>query len=474
MDHRPPLDPLPGGPSAPRRRGRGLLWVGAAFAALVAIGFVVRAIAVSRAGDVLRTHAARAQAELDALRDPARALPGLPALLPGASAGGDAADVVDRYVAAVAAIPSADRDTVVDHWSHGPKAIDAALAKRAGITDALLPVLSVAGTSPRPPTLIDEPSSKAVVLRYHAYSWARTAAARALAHGDAARARRLALALMAFAHDVARGGTLLDQMVGLGFQESALRLLVASLASSPISGPEAAQLRRALEVLDDRRFPASRAVDGDRAAFRHLVARAGLEGTDLLHRETGLLTARRTWRWLWSEKILLADAAENADVMFDAIARAATTVDGDPRAAVTSFPSRESSSNPLIGMLPAPWSTWVRARTNVRALNAALRARLAVAEWTAAKGSAPAALSDLVPEILSAVPTDPWTNAPLRYDAGKVWSEGRTSAPDDDLTSEPRLDDEVEYGEDEEPEPAEGGAAEEEPAPPPAPEAPRR
>jgi hypothetical protein len=467
VDHRPPLEPLPEAPLAPRRRGRGLLWVGLSFLALLAIGFVARAIAVSRATDVLRKHAARARAEFEALRDPARAPPGLPALLPGAPGVGDAADVIDRYVAAVAALPSAERQTVVHPLWHGPKAIDAVLAKHAAVTDALLPVLSVAGASHRGPSPIDDASS-AITARNEAFTWSEVAARRALAHGDASRARRLALAQMAFGHEVARGGALIDQMIGSGCQGGALRIVVASLAPSPpVAAAEARELRLALEILDVRRFPADRAVEGDRATFREAVAREGVGAT-------GLLTSPTAWRWLWSERILFADAAENADAMLDAIARAAARVDADPRATASAFPAHESTPNPLIAMLTVPWPHWVRARTNTRALNAVVRARLAIAEWTAAQGAPPAALSDLVPAILPAVPADPWTNAPLRYEAGKVWSEGRTAAGHDDLTSEPSPDDEIEYGEDEEPEPAAQGASEGEPEPAPAPESPGR
>ena len=56
-----------------------------------------------------------------------------------------------------------------------------------------------------------------------------------------------------------------------------------------------------------------------------------------------------------------------------------------------------------------------------------LRAKIALLRHHRAEGALPAALADLVPDYLDAVPTDPHDGAPLRYDAarGAVWVVGR-------------------------------------------------
>src|SRR5262249_8728207 len=127
------------------------------------------------------------------------------------------------------------------------------------------------------------------------------------------------------------------------------------------------------------------------------------------------------WRRAWSLTAYAADALEGLDPAMDAMKERLSALQDDGGALVKAFRAVPPSENLLLRMFTLAWPAAVRSHVDAVAWTRVARTGIAVAEFRAREGRLPAALEDLVPALLPAVPLDPWNGKPLRYAPGKVW-----------------------------------------------------
>ncbi len=405
-----------------RRFPRWVIW--ATVLPLLLVGLYVWRIA--RAEAVIAKHRARLPAERAAL---AAMLKGRPALVEPAEEG-DAAQVASAFIDAVYAIPQAEKDKL------GPYAIDtpgtpeeqdAILEAHPEPLTTLARIVRVPSTPATPPRDVEALVAPVPRLQEGA-RWIFAVLDRAVERGEGAKAMEIASQAATYAHDVQRRGTMLEHLIGYASENAAMRAFMRAI---PLGGTHPTAARRLRSLLDDleaSRSPLPVALASEGWLWRELVSSPSL---DRLLANMGRQDRENVgWRYLWSWPVYRAAALEDWDDAMDARARAIEGADLDARGTIGRIAALPKLENGLTKQDVAVWPMFVTQRSRVRARALVVRTALAVVEATAKRGKPPASLQDLVPEFLSAVPTDPWDGKPLRYAPGKVWSVGRNGVDD--------------------------------------------
>ena len=374
----------------PRRLVWTLVWTFVGLALIAGIG-AWRLVANARA--TIEAHRARLPAEYAALANAAK---GRPALLEPAQEG-DAAGVLTAYFTAIANMPE-EPETSAGAVSADPLAALAVL-----------------------PHLRAEPVSLGTPIALRGSSeWFQRAGFRARAKSDTRGLLELSALEITVGADVARRGDLLSFLAGNSIESEGARDFVDALAMGAMGGEDARRYGRLLHLLD-RSSPS-------------FVDMLTTERTET--RETLVSLRRRfpfqsrpdpDWHYLWSLDVYRAEALDQLDFAFDtALARAG----GLPAPSGNDWGRNFSVARILPRVAHAR-----REFAEMQARLRVARTALAVREHLAKTGTLPESLEALVPEILPAVPTDPWRDAPLRYAAGRVWSSG--SNGEDDVDTDP-------------------------------------
>ena len=423
-----PLDPP--APARPERRRllRLALWIVVPLVLLCAVGYW-NAQRVAEA--TLERHRARFEQER---RDISGKVRGRPALLTPV-AQGTSEDVVERFVRAVAMVPEEERSRLqltppYEEDAASPEDQDRILAAHPQPLEILATILHVPSTTPSvPPGRMDEATNALVAARQAAGQWVAAHLRRSVARSgrsEQARALRSVAELVTFAADFERRGTVIALLVGCSFEDIALAQLPAAFAMGPVGAEEARTLARVLDGLEAARPPLS-----DVAAFERANVR-GLFSVTTMDIDEGLRDVG--WRHLWSGKVYRAEAMDQLDVGMDRLLVILETLPTDPRRAIgdaTSLPGRGFNALGRMGLVF--WGITLRRTIQRDAVWRVGRTALAVAQYAAEKGAAPATLAALVPAYLPVEPTDPWDGQPLRYEAGppaRVWSVGRDGQDD--------------------------------------------
>ena len=412
--------------------GRRLLWgLAFGFLALLLVGAFALFLAYRRADATVARHRARLAGERAALE----ALPrGRPALLEPVQAG-DAVSVVDAFLAAVDRVPAAERLRLAPFATDPVPAAgeDAVLAAYPGPIAALGPLLFVPSV---PPPLPVNPLVGDSVWRYEqGFKWLDAAATRLVAKGAGEDALRIALLMFAYSDAVARRGTTVHRMYGIAMEGVATRRARDALVAGRIDPDEARRLGRAFDDLERARLPL-----GTTLAFERMLLRATLCDPSADAHTLDWPGRSGAWR-LWPAKLRLAEVLDGWDAALDGMTAAVGSPSEDGTATVRRAEAAAKNENVFLSFCLAMWPKVLRNEAHGRARTRVLRTALAVAEWTARKGSHPASLAELVPDFLPAVPIDPWDGKPLRYAAGKVWSIGQDGKDDGGTSPDPDSDD---------------------------------
>lgn len=434
-----PLDPP--APARPERRRmlRLALWIVVPLVLLCAVGYW-NAQRVAEA--TLERHRAKFEQERRDISGKVRSRPAL--LEPVAQ--GTSEEVVERFVRAVELVPEEERSRLQvlvpdEQGAASPEDQDRILAAHPEPLRILATILHVPSTTPAAPLdRVDKATSVLVAPRQVGGQWVVAHLRRSVARTgrpEQARALRGVAELVTLAADFERRGTMIALLAGSHLQGIALLQLPAAFAMGPVGGEEARTLARVLDDLEAVRSPLSEVAAFERANLR------GLFSVKTMDIDQGLRNVG--WRHLWSGKVFRAEAMDELDVGMDRLLEIWKTAPTDPRRAIEDLRRwPDGVSNPLVRLGLSPWGITLRRTIQRDAVWRVGRTALAVAQYAAEQGAAPASLASLVPTYLPVAPTDPWDGQPLRYEAGpsaRIWSIGRdgkddggapTSDPDDE------------------------------------------
>jgi hypothetical protein len=299
----------------------------------------------------------------------------------------------------------------------------AALARLTRVPAAPPPRLGTAGIGPW------------ISQRGRAGSWLAAASEWARERGDAAEGSAIALSAAVFGADVAREGSTVARMVGAATETVGTRRLGEAVSA----GVDPASLRRARDVLlrlEAAREPVSRLVAWERGYVRSTMA-ARDEATGLgAGPSPGV-------EYLWSKDLVRVETLDAWDGVADTVAAALEGSADDVPAALRRL-AAVRPENAFLAHLVGSHEPWVRRCETARAWNRVATAACGVALFAARERAFPKRLDDLVPDLLPAVPIDPWSGTPLRYDpaTGTVWSLGPNGtdeggAPEPSSVAEP-------------------------------------
>jgi hypothetical protein len=407
-------DTPPARSEAPKRRpltARRLLWgIAAAFLLLVLV-------ATFGAWRVVR--GAQETIEYAALAVLPR---GRPPLLEPAQAG-EATAVVEAFLAAVEAVPEADREKLDEYREEPapPEERAAVIAAHPAPVAALASLLHVRSSPPAPPTDVER-WWESIPRVQAGLKWIVAAENRAVEAGDGPGARAVSALHVALGGELARSGSLLARVFGGVAERVGAQSLVRAMGVAPVEAEEAKRLRRVLEACDAARLPLSVTFQTDRYWVRAWITAPTNDRDQAVDRQIG-------WRRLWSWDVYRAEALDGWDAALDAMESALASPDAETTARATPV-ANAHRGNDLLWANLVTWSNWDRLSAATQSQFQVARTSLAVAEYAARRGSVPAGLSDLVPDFLSAVPADPCDGAPLRYAGGKVWSVGMDGKDD--------------------------------------------
>jgi hypothetical protein len=373
-----------------------------------------------RAHRAFEEHLARARREQTELQARAR---GRPALLEPAVEG-DAARVTETFLAAVAAVPQADRDRLQSRVRPpSPDEIDRILATYAAPIADFERVLHVP-CAVRLGRLDDlgAAESPPYIAYFDALRWLSAANRRAAALDDRARTLRGVALAVTLAGDYERRRALLNRLLGLQIAASAMAPLRDALAGGRIDARDARALARVIDGIDAARPPLAHVADAERTTLRFAYATRSVEflGGD-----------QPGWRHLWSSTLARGAVLSTLDPDFDRVGDLLSRAEPIDRVALAA--ACESGTDDDMPHYLVAYPHLVDLESRHLSNRRVARVALAVAAHVAEKGAAPASLDDLVPAYLDRVPTDPWDGEPLRYAAGtpvRVWSVGRDGKDD--------------------------------------------
>ncbi len=269
------------------------------------------------------------------------------------------------------------------------------------------------------------------VLQLHALSL--------LHEGRGADALRVALAAARVGHAVETSrGNLIQYLTGLAIQRRSLDVIERIAATEPIPSDDLARGARTLEQFAADNAAIVLAIKSEHRFFEAALAELSEEGLGNMlgneeapwfirhgHRLPLALKRNRTRR-LNAEILRAAIAASEGD------AGAARAVSIEIGKRVPS--SSRLNPNNFIGetVLRIAVPTWekvlltrLRHRSRIVATQAALAARAYESDF----GELPGTLEALVPDFMSAVPSDPFDGAPIRYSRERrvIWSVGENN-----------------------------------------------
>lgn len=426
-----PTVPSPRGKLTPKR----LLWglLGAFLLLALVAGFGAWRM-IRGAEETVERHRARLMPEREEI---AKAVSRRPALLEPAQEG-DAREVVEAFLQALAAVPAEDQKRLaemrIDYAEPTPpEAIDAILSAHPEVTAASRPLVRVASTAG--PIFLKTDAWGGHTARIPpGRHWLDAVAARAAAHDRKADALRALLELAVLAEEFRRYGMTGDALLGAQAEGTAARGILAVLRLGAIDAETLNDAGRVLDGLERAR----RGLRTTTAVERTLARAALIEIADAGREDPGI-RPRLGWRRAWSLTVYMAEALEAWDATADALDAVLAATPDDGGATWRAAKELPQPDNVFLRLFTVAWSMIVSQDANARACSRVARAALAVAEHLARRGTLPSALSNLVPDFLPAVPLDPWDGKPLRYEAGKVWSVGRNGiddggTPPDDTT----------------------------------------
>lgn len=404
----------------------------ATFAGLALLGGIGAWRVFARAHATIAEHRARIPAETAALGKRAR---GRPALLEPRR-DGDGAAVVAAFLAAVEVVPRSDLQKLSPESDAAPvpEEMDAVLAAHPEPLAALEGLANVP-VAPRPPSDSDVLTHE--IPRWGTGArWLFAATRRARERGDVALSRRLALLEATLGCDLERDGSILTLLVGGGIARVGAYDLVRAMGAGAVEAEEARRLKEAFLELDRSSLSADDVYAVERRDVRALLS-APASGVFSPFERPGV-------RSLWSWDVERANALAEWDEDLDRVAAEARAWRGALPALNARTPAVAAVRSDTLARTIALHASIPRLLARTLAVLRVARVALAVAEFRARTGEVPASLSALVPAYLPAVPLDPWDGAPLRYDAGKVWSigddqkdDGGTPPPDPDDIDRP-------------------------------------
>lgn len=265
----------------------------------------------------------------------------------------------------------------------------------------------------------------------HLYQLVRTKARRDVEQGRIVEARQDATDLMAFASKMSEEAeTRPTWMIARSFCGSACSIALDILATGKASDADLAALKTLVGERAAMKFDVRRLVYAD---FRYSLTRQLWRGPNPSLRERYSLHPNRT----------LAEIIARLQEVVAMLEKGYDRTIGSQRASGDGMMPGQWCLFPNVGgrsfadMFLASWLSWPR----MRALDAfgclAAETCLAAEQFRRANGRVPAALDELVPKFLSAVPIDPFESSrPLSYDAerGVIWTIG----PDGDYNGQMR------------------------------------
>ena len=273
----------------------------------------------------------------------------------------------------------------------------------------------------------------------HLYQIVRTKARRDVEQRRIAEARQDAADLMAFASKMSEEAeTRPTWMIASSFRGAACSIALDILATGNASDADLAALKTLVGERAAMKFDVRRLVYAD---FRYSLTRQLWRGPNPSLRERYSLHPNRTLAEIIARLQEVVAMLENG---YDrTIGSQRASGDGMMPGQWCLLPNAGGRS--FADMFLASWLSWPR----MRALDAfgclAAETCLAAEQFRRANGRVPAALDELVPKFLSAVPLDPFESSrPLSYDAerGVIWTIG----PDGDYNGQMRTSKQIMSG----------------------------
>ena len=373
-----------------------MLWVLASFATLFGLWHGYRLLVENAAAETIRRHRARLPEEREALAAIRRERP--PVLEPFRP--GNAWELILAFVRETEKRPRADLLPPAE------------LRAADGVVHELDSLLHVASSLPPPPF---RPFHEFAFDHQHPREWLEGLADRHLAGGRTEEALETTLLALGYAHELERQGSLGFRDFGLSMESAALRRAMGLLGRdlSPTAERRAGLV---MERLDRMRAPLAASLGYERVSEREKYS-------EVLEPGGGLLCDFRVpgWRSLvFPPKVHVAWILGALDEAYEGLESAMRDTNEDGTEALRRI---RRVAEIRVGCFDVQhWELVFVADTNARALCRAARTAFAVAEFAGRTGAFPPNLESLRGDFFSAVPLDPWTGRPLRYDGGRIWS----------------------------------------------------
>jgi hypothetical protein len=242
--------------------------------------------------------------------------------------------------------------------------------------------------------------------------------------GKDAMALESILLACAMGHDTGRAGAVVNLMIMFVSESVAQAAAQDILESYSLKSSELEAFAGKLDLLWSGRPKLEDAFAVEDVITRRLLMRLVLEdsrgGSSIQELRQG-----RSWRFLFSRRLALAGALGEMERVYRTAGTLGALPLGDRldaarRLTEESLPEKNPIARQIIPNLRSLYKNDAAARMHW----VLFRIATAIAWYETEKGEAPKTLADLVPRHLSTVPRCPYTDTPLRYAAGKVWSIG--------------------------------------------------
>jgi len=332
------------------------------------------------------------------------------------------------------AVPAADTEQITE--SNGPtdpEVLDALFVKHAGVTALLRKTLTAGDFTPayryEEGLSMELPYvSKAI----GASKYLAAAAARRHALGRDGEALDLTLPIVQVGHMTARGGSVVNHLVGLVCEDIARESVRAVLSSHSLAAADLARFAADLDAFSKARPSLTDAFRMEDVATRQTLHQLDQLGTDSAAFSNSGIAAGRSWKFLFSRRLAYANGLGEMERFYGALREELDRL--PPYEAIASAEKRAREAvhrkNPLAELLLPSVKGAVKREAVARMHWTLMRVAVAIAWYEAEKATVPTALSDLVPRHLVKVPECPYTGKPFGYGAGKVWSVGGDGVDD--------------------------------------------
>lgn len=430
-----------------RKVWKGILGIVAGMAALVAVSlwFTYRS-AQTRATAVFESH----QKELEARIVSLRARKGPRALIYGDVRPGNGWESMVRALEGFKAIPEADANQIpevngamVEADYPPPATLDTIFTRHTKPFDEIRTALQHTGI--RAGYRYEEGLSLPLPSLIEAIGAGRFLAGLAT-HEH--RASRDALAVepvllgLGMAQEVGRDGPLISALVQIVCEGTVIEAWRTVMESHDLSAADLERAARAFDALLAARPGMAEALEVEDVVGRMTLVTMGRTGVDSAEYELEGIWAGRSWRYLYSRRLVYAGALPALERHYRE-QRSLEILPPSRRIVAAERIDTESlkDRNPFVQrLIPTISKLWKREA--VALMNWTLmRVATAIAGYEAEKGAPPASLADLVPRHLARVPECPWSGKPIGYVPGKVWSYG-VDGVDDGGTPNPKGDEE--------------------------------